>query len=158
VEELDLEVVEDLTMDSTTRARGRQGAGARAGGQRLSGRREGSGARDSAGSPRRSAGARARTWRRLNSWSSGGGGVRHREAEVGGQEGGGGRRTARDGRRRPGQRRPLIFLCRDPIGEELEVHGAFCKNTCIHDVRHPFRAGGSTYYFYLDFPRTKLIV
>jgi hypothetical protein len=97
VEELDLEVVEDLTVDSTTRARGRQGAGARARGRELervdNGSRDGgrAAARGTAPEARgRLGGARARTCRRLNSWSSGGGGIRHREAEVGGQDRGGG--------------------------------------------------------------------
>jgi hypothetical protein len=55
----------------------------------------------------------------------------------------GGRGTNGGGRGRPGQTRPLILLCRDPIGEELEVLEVFCKIEFVQDVRHPFRTGGS---------------
>jgi hypothetical protein len=44
-----------------------------------------------------------------------------RTAEADGSGGGRWRGTNGGGRGRPGQTRPLILLCRDPIGEELEV-------------------------------------
>jgi hypothetical protein len=166
VEDLDLEVMEELAVEELNFER--EGSGARDGrrsaarGTAVDAQGGPAGARARLG--RRAIGSSSMAgeegrWELEHGRGEGPAGARawpglaevDAEAKAGATEvesGGDGRERlaeAEPGRRAMARKLPiLVFLSRDPILEDLKLQGVFCKCSFECQVRHPFRAGGSS--------------